>query len=746
MKKITILITALFITISISSSVAQTLMANVGNPKKLGDKYYGEFAYESALKQYQKAYDEKDSSTYPLRIKIADTYTKLNDAPNAATWYQLSFMVPDTATQKAEHYLRYAESLSSIKEYNKAKAYYLKYDSIIAKESRTQNRIKGIDNNQVFYRKVASMSVQKEAFNSDETDFSPAFYKNTIVFVSSRKGIKAIAPQYSWDNEDYLDLVELDSSGQIKPFYKVINTRYHEGPVVFYDNESKMILTRNHSKKNTLIKDKEGVVRLRLYSSEKDKDGEWTPAKPLSINLDNYSVGHPTLMNNGKTLIFASDMPGGYGGVDLYRSDWLNDDWQTPVNLGPVINTEGNEMFPFIFKDKELFFTSNGHPGLGGLDIFGTNISDGIGNNQVVNVGAPINSHSDDFGIIVKDDALSGYFSTNREKGKSFDDIYAFQSNIPLISSFRLKGLVTDSESRELLNDVELMMVINNRDTLNQMLTDLDGDYLFLVEPNNRYKVIATKKGYTPAQVEVITLDDGTETWEKNIVMEKIHEFVLQGIILDGKTGEPIDSVHVHMLDNMSGEVALDFVSTGGGNFEYLLPGRKLNDRISFQIKLEKAGYLGKTVIFNKKLEKPGIVNLNEELNIKLDKIDVGVDIGKLIDMKPIYFDLGKAIIRKDAEHELDKIVLIMRENPTMKIELGSHTDARGDATSNFKLSDKRAKASAKYIVSQGIDATRITGKGYGESVLINKCGDGVKCSEEEHQLNRRTEFKVVEF
>ena len=274
-------------------------------------------------------------------------------------------------------------------------------------------------------------------------------------------------------------------------------------------------------------------------------------------------------------------------------------------------------------------------------------------------------------------------------------------------------------------------------------------------------QIISTAKNTTSSRTEddIIIAD---------VILEKDPGLSLYGLILDKETSEPLNDVHVVLIDNFSGEEVLNLNTPATGDFRKGLAGKKLNDRLSYQIKLEKEGYLGKAVTFNKEITEPGEIKLSEELDIALEKIEVGADLAQIIDLKPIYFDVNKYNIRKDAAIELDKIVKVMQENPNMIIELGSHTDSRGSSASNLRLSDRRAKASAAYIVKQGIDKSRITGKGYGESTpnkvneamhqkypyfaldqvlteaYINSFKSNRNKFKEAHQLNRRTEFIIV--
>ncbi|WKN43074.1 OmpA family protein [Tunicatimonas pelagia] len=712
-----------------------------------GDKLYEQMAYIRALDFYQKAH-KKDSLNQLVKLKIAESYRHLNDPANAETWYS---QVINDSVAATEHKLYYAEALSSNGKYEQAQQWFESYAQERGQERRIQNRVQGVSQSEVFYRNQSFISVNEAAFNSPQSDFAPTFYDSGLVFTSARQG----SGRFAWDGSNYLDLYQLQGERDIKSLSKTINSRYHEGSAVFFADNTKVVFTRSDFKDKKLGKSQDGVNKLKLFYAEKQESGKWSKPELLPFNSAEYSCGHPAI-DLDTTLYFVSDMPGGFGGTDLYRSNYHNGQWQAPVNLGSTINTEGDEMFPFLRvvqaqPDKELYFASNGHQGLGGLDVFGINITQGT-DGHITNLGYPINTSMDDFSLIVdtknqtkRDQATSGYFASNREEGTGSDDIYHFTSLKPLLDQPMVKGVVMDEQSKTFIPGAKVVLRDAQQNEVASTVADDEGNYSFVVELDRQYEVVAQQSEYLENKTQFSTTEEKI-AWEADVLLSKNHSFSLFGLIAENDTGEPIDGVQVILTDNMIGKPVLDITTDTRGTFSHSIENKELNDRISYQIQLSKEGYLSKMVTFNSQLTEPGQIDLHEVLDVRLDKIDIGTDIGALIDIQPIYFDLGKYVIRPDAAQELDKMVATMKENPGLEIELGSHTDARGSASSNLRLSDKRAKASADYIVSQGISRSRIVGKGYGESNLINRCADGVSCSEEEHQLNRRTEFKVTKF
>lgn len=741
-------ILTLFIATTFAPVLGQSIFSNfIAGPQDIGDKLFNEYAYTDAIEAYNKAL-KKDPENDTISLKIAESYRLLNDPSEASIWYEKVLSNKDS--YNPVYFLNYAEALASTQRYDEAKSWYDYYGNLEQEDERAEYKINTIETRSKLFQNTLTTAVSKAPFNGNGADFSPAFYNDDIVFVSSRESNSNIPIKFLWDNSEYLDLYIYRRSGEVEKFDAKLNTKFHEGPMVFFENNTKVIFTRNNYYKGKKKSDNKGVTKLKLYTAELSEGG-WGAVEPLEFNSDDYSVGHPAITSDGKTLYFASDMPGGEGGTDLYKVTRVQDSWSEPENLGPNINTKGNELFPFLHADKDLFFASNGHGGLGGLDIFGLDISKGL-HSKISNVGSPINTNLDDFGIILKEDGLSGYFSSNREKSLNNDDIYTFNTAKPLLQNYMVKGVVADKVTRNVLPNT-LIYLIRDGSVLSSTKSDDGGNYNFIVDPNTSYEIRAggngsddNEKTYLPYVDELATVENEDNIWLKDIELVEDYGFELFIKVMDKSTGEPLADAELSVIDNINGDTIFSDKVNQRGEFWYSIENKELNDRISYQIGLAKEGYLGKSLVYNGALDTPGRTDISKALDLHLDKIEIGTDIGKLIDVQPIYFDLGKYSIRPDAAQELDKIVKIMLENPNIEIELGSHTDARGNSPGNLRLSDKRAKASADYIISQGIDKSRILGKGYGEFQIINRCVDGVKCSEKEHQLNRRTEFKVTSF
>jgi len=602
----------------------------------------------------------------------------------------------------------------------------------------------------VFYTLIGGLFAQTEnpffstgtvKFNSDVAEVGA--YKNAtndaLILVAARPWgiIKRVDSQEQY----FLNYFEVNAKDQtVGNFQKASNSKFNEGALCFTPNGTRVFFTRNSSKVNKSSKKRE----LMLFTAIVNKQGKWSKITPSNLNNPAYSIGHPAVSPDGNSLVFASDMPGGQGGTDLYMASIESDGTLgTPVNLGPKINTANNELFPWYNQDKQLFFASNGHPGLGGFDLFVTEIREGKEPFTPMNLQSPINSASDDIAIAFHAD-MQGYFSSNRRKGN--DDIYRFTQLRPIVFKVIMSGTVTDVNTNDTLKDAELSIVNAQGSLVASVTTDGKGFYSVNLEPDQKYTVEVKKTEHKEANFQLNT-DFNTPKVKQNVQLEGKPNVTYSGRVTDSKTSEILSDVKVSMKDLITGKVVFSGITDSSGNFSKSFENLTYGKVQKFEIKLEKKDYATKTTVFDFEPKKSGMVRINDLADLSIGKVEVGVDLSKIMDLGDIYFDYGKFDIRQDATVQLDKIVSIMNEYPAMVIELGSHTDCRGAKESNKTLSDNRAKASADYIKSRISNPTRISGVGYGEAKLKVNCpceGKVVSdCPEEEHAKNRRTEFIV---
>ncbi|NWL02694.1 flagellar motor protein MotB [Flavobacterium collinsii] len=617
-----------------------------------GDKKYDNYAYVDAIKTYEKVAN-KGYKSEDMFKKLGNAYYFNSNFEGAAKWYGELFAM--NTTVEPEYYYRYAQSLKSTGDISKANKMF---DEFKAK-SKTDSRAKFYSENINYLDQIKANSgrykVEDAGINSKYSDYGSYVYNNKIYFASARDTGNFSQRKHKWTGEYFTNIYNADlnaetgNAGKVNKFKSTINTKFHESSPVFTKDGKTVYFTRNNYIDGKKGKDDHRVTLIKIYKATLDEKNKWNNITELPFNSNNYSVGHPALSPDEKTLYFSSDMPGSIGQSDLYKVTINpNGGYGTPENLGNAINTEGKETYPFVTNENEIYFSSDGHPGLGGLDVFVANIEDDGTIDNVQNVGSDINSSKDDFAYIIDTATRRGFYSSNKDGGQGSDDIYKFLETRKLKCIQELEGIITDLDTGTILPGTKVTLFDNQMNVKNSTVSDNYGKYTFPVDCGKAYLVRAEKPEYTTKELSV-TISKTT-----------------------GKTTLPIA--------------------------------------------LEKSTC----------------------------KVTVGDDLGKCFGIKMIYFDLDKSNIRTEAALDLEKILVVLNEYPTMKLDIRSHTDSRATHKYNEALSDRRAKSTIKWLIKNGIAPNRLTGKGFGETQLVNKCSDGVKCTEEEHQANRRSEFIIT--
>lgn len=707
----------------------------------IGTNQLNEYDYFASVNSLEKV---KDKDAGVLR-KLAHGYDMIGNYPNAEACYATICKRPDRI---ANDHLEYARALMKCQKYVEAEDQLKIYSQLDPKDSEMERFRLLNESLSKYAAQAATIKVQNAPFNTEQEDFGPVIYNGKLLFTSSRKKNEVVIRKWPGNRLSFLDLYVADinpSTNEITNIQpipsKKVNKKYHEGPVAFSPDGKQAYITRNNYGEKAI----DGTRHFSLFVS--NLVGEtWSEPEPIVFNSNDYSVGHATLSPDGKTLFFASDMPGGKGGVDIYRSHWENGTWSIPENMASI-NTSSDDMFPFFHESGVFFFSSEGYPGYGGLDVFICQYKDDD-LRQIRNVGAPFNSPGDDFSVWMNKDGVTGMISSNRAGGKGNDDLYTFTMEKPFAFARNIRVLAKDEKGNR-LPGVLIKVKDQNGKELATLTTDADAEATYETSETGAFLIDGSKKDYFESSEKVVVTDESPENLPADLVLEKDPGFMILVKVLDKKSSAVLDSVKVTLINNMTGKEEGVFYTNKDGQIKRPIYDKKLNDRVSYNIRLEKKGYLPKGTTYNKELTVPGVYDVSKDLNLSIEKMEVGTDLAKAIDLKPIYFDLAKFNIRPDAAVELDKIVAIMNEFPTMVVELGSHTDCRGTAAKNLELSQKRADASAEYIKSRIKDPWRISGKGYGESKILNGCTcEGPKkqpkYTETQHAVNRRTEFLVV--
>jgi outer membrane protein OmpA-like peptidoglycan-associated protein len=613
-----------------------------------------------AIELYKKSI-ENGGNKAKLNFLIAENYRITNRIREAAPYYAASLKAK-TKDDKAIFY--YALALKSLGKYEDAKVYFEKYakkgTNRLLKE-RAEAEVKFLKriyeliylNNSYYIKNLG------KCINTSGPEYAPIItQENNIIYTAENKNTTYKATGTGFTDIFIFNIADtINTSLKNEPYDGGINnTRTHEACLTLSKDGNYMVYAKSNTGK------RKGSIDTDLYYSEMT-DGKWTNPSVADVSDPRYWESTPSFDPDSKTLYFASNRRGGYGGIDIWKTTVSDSGWSKPINLGPQINTSGNELFPYMREDGVFFFASDGHPGLGGLDIFAYTTkamlldSMEVEANTVNNLGAPINSNADDFGIVYHPSLQYGYFSSNRDGGFGDDDIYKFwiaykeKRTIPKSTICELSISVKSNENNEQdlpMDSTSILVGLDMYDYYIDTLTNEKGFITLEVDSNYTYYVKAEKKGY--------------------------------------------------------------FVASN-----------------SFEINKMK---------FEEEQLSPFLFKRKYSATMNLDKIVVG----KEIVLKNIFYDYNKADIREDAEPDLQMLIEFLKKNPKVEIELGSHTDSRGNDDYNLRLSQARAKNAVDYLIANGIEKERVKAVGYGESkpIIVNAQ------TEEEHQINRRTEFTIV--
>ena len=680
--------------------------------KRFFDKTY----YSEAITLYEKLAETKPSQE--VIKNLADSYYYTNDLIKAQRYYRLLVKNYNSNLDR-QYYFRYAQTLKASNSYEDANAVLREYYSKSANANDTaafENDIKTLENVSAIGKRF---EIKNLAINTPNSEFGAVKYKDNLVFAGVKLKPGLFDKKFKWDNAAYLNLVEVpiqninNADAVTTYFASELKSGMHESNAVFTKDGKTIYFTRNNSKNGSKRKNDQKISNIQIFKAEL-VDGKWTKLTALPFNSPNYSVEHPALSPDEKVLYFASDMPGSIGSFDIYSVNINKGAFDTPKNLGPLVNTDKREQFPFVSSDNKLYFSSDGHLGYGSLDVFVSDINGGE-HSKPVNIGLPLNSNLDDFSFNIDSNTKEGYFASNREGGKGSDDIYQFKETKDLIvedcKQF-IAGTITDVDTKLVLENAIVMVQDSDKKTLNTFTTAADGKFSFTVACESSYTIVAFKEKYTN---ESRTLTIGKTRNETN----------------DGSLAlKSLDAIKLEEKEFAANKRKQEIIIEEENKKKEALAAIELKQK---EIKAKEVEIAAAEI---KKKEKEKQIIAQEKDVIKdRDRLIIKTD--------PIYFDYNMWYIRKESKVVLGRVVALMNKYPEMEIEIGSHTDSRGNAQYNADLSQKRANSTRDFIIQSGINAKRVTSKGYGESVPIIKCKTDDACSEEEHELNRRSEFVI---
>ncbi|MDG1728661.1 MAG: OmpA family protein [Algibacter sp.] len=616
--------------------------------QKRADNLFNNFAFVQASNAYHKLLNEGYNTDYATR-QLADSYAYMRNPDSAVVYYEKA--VKQINVPK-EYYYNYSQALRGIKNYEASRT-WMKQFKDAGGSIKEQNYLNDSDFLNSIFNAKKQYFLKNIKFNSKFSDFGAYEHNGNIYFTSSREKGDLKKHINGWDEEPFLNIYAIEKNandsivdGKSKLKGKV-NSVYHDGPLTITKDGKTMYFSRTDFIKNVLGRNGEGISNIKIYKASLI-DGKWKNIEELPFNSNHFSNAHPALNEDESKLYFASDRSGGKGGSDIYYVDINNGSYGKPKNIGSVVNTNKNEKFPFINNEGVLFFSSDGHPGLGLLDVFGTVSNESETIVSVINLGTPVNSSKDDFSFFMNDDGLSGYFASNRKGGVGSDDIYAYDRILQLY----IKGTIYDGINNTTISGATVTLLDESNNEIASLKTNENGHYSINIDRDTDYLVKANKEGFVDYENTLTSkhIDRNLKTIENDFLMQP------KAIVEETK------------------------------------------------------------------------------------------EISEIIVLSPIYYSYNSSKIRNEDIQELDKMVDIMLNiYPYMIIKIESYSDSRGSANYNYKLSQERANATYQYLVNKGVSPARILDyKGYGEEKLTNGCDSSSKCTEAQHQSNRRTNFIIV--
>jgi outer membrane protein OmpA-like peptidoglycan-associated protein/tetratricopeptide (TPR) repeat protein len=764
---------------------------------KSADKKFAKLKFEKAANAYSKVKDKVGADSVYVFEQLGNSYRLMSDPAVSEFWYKKAV---ESGSKKPEVVFQLAQMLRMNMRYEEARKYYQQYQEAQPSDQSIDDILIGLDNIRELSKDRGVYKVESTSFNSKKSDISAALNDSLLLIVSNKKGKESKALAGDWRSRSFNKVyVAQDSSSagnaNVKGIKKAKFKCKSQNNSVAYSSTTKELISagskfvKSNGKKE---------IQIKLYSTTYPAKGKKVITE-LPFNSDSFSNAQPALSADGNTLYFVSNRPGGFGGSDIYVSKKSGDKWGAPVNLGAEVNTPHDEVYPTVDKDNILYFSSNGFDGLGGLDIYKSSFKDSKWQ-RPENLHAPVNSNFDDFAMVVDKTGKAGYLTSNRSGGLGDADIYSFTFD-PSKLDYKILVKTTDANSKSPIATATASLSCKTTEA-EKFTADALGETRVVVKGSSKCKLEISAPGYKTISRDITRDNAGVMEVSMTPDVMKLTVFVKEkesglplndvSIALKGS-----DNAEISFTTDINGKIEANIVSD---NYEVFSKDyNSINDKISSS---EAGNNINREYVISKKdfsvnvpltancfssqvkvtdlktgesfVVKPDVtgglhldLRLNNkyiiEHNLRTDTISTEnlfpgdvvegpckFNVGQTWIVKHAFYDLNKTNIRKDAAEQLDNLVRIMTEHPSLEIQLASHTDCRGGARSNDELSLNRTKAAIDYIVGKGIKLKRIAAAGFGERKLLNNCKCEPKndstCSEDEHQINRRTEVKVLKY
>ncbi len=691
-----------------------------------GDREFDDFNYKKAIEYYEYALKSDAQNAYVLR-RLAQSYHKISYIEKAAEYFELLI---ESENKEDSDLILLGDFLKERGHYGQALFIYQQYLDIYPNDEDIKKEVENVTRFANETLKDLICDLESSPFNSIYSDFAPIYYKGKLIFSSGRQSKDYRDDKYDWNGEYFLDLFLYDEnkefSKQIVRFGNSIGSKFHEGSISFSADFKKMFFTRSNYYKGKLKRDGNGTNNLKIFIAE-EKNGTWRVNAEFPYNSDDYSVGHPSLSYDGKVLYFVSNMPGGFGGTDIYRSLLIDGEWSQPENLGARVNTKGDEMFPFFNSRKSLFFSSNGRAGKGGLDLYVVN-TDG-GNFEAGHLGSPLNSSGDDFSLVLHTEGQVGYFASNRSGGVGEDDIYSFK----IEQDNRINIVIKDSLGNAFVIPDQISVIrpkgvkVNYDDTEKKFSFDIKGEQSF--------RTLIEKYSYSPIDTVLYSyILDSEKTY--HFKMKRSHD-------------TPITNVNFLTKDKATGEFLIPDVlqvvepditdlhpELGIGNYNV-----NLKNNRSYRVFAKKDGYYALDFKF---FCTDTLANMSHLLEMNKMPEEVVKEEYLPDDLASIYFDFDKSDVKPEAYFNINKVVDLLKNNNKLMVTLVARTDTRGTSEYNDALAFRRASATREFFVKEGINVERVVILALGEASPFDRI-EG-QTLEDWYRINRCVDFELNTF